>query len=1288
MGSSALARFDVHEEVGRGASGVVFRAADRESGGMVALKVILADDVDGAERERLRTEGELLCSLEHPNIVRVVDYGDLSEDEVTICGQRFAPQTPFIAMEWLDGADLSRRQSEAPLTLPESIECSRQIAAALTAAHAAGVVHRDVKPTNVFAVASRAESNGDAPLFKLVDFGVAVAEPECLSVVGAMAGTPAYMAPEQARTDGAIDSACDVYSLGATLYELIAGRPPHQGASPVALLAKLVSTPPQRLRELVVNIPDPLDELIADMLQIEADDRPAAWEVGERLATLAEDPDLPTIAAAVDSQDVAALSSVSRLVTTVVVLAGPTGDARLRHLERMRENGAEAVALGGDSLVAFLGARRAHGSEAVQAIEIGRELIEAGASVGVATGRALVDLARPVGDVVDRASALARDASAGELLTDETTAELARTRFEFQPRSGDRHTLIGVVPLRRGGATVTPFVGREDELTRLLNAYDRCIEDSCARVVSVAGPPGIGKTRLAREFMNSLGRAGGVSPRIIQAHCDAYGRARALGTAADMLNDMLSIPRGANSLEVVKRLDDFKLVHDEDGLLASLLAGEPFPQDIAAHRARDILYLAMTELMFKVSRREPCIILLEDLQWADTESVAWFAHLLSRFSSRPLFLVVLARPEFFRAHREAFRGAEHQRVDLRPIGRQATIEIARALTRAAEVDDEKLMQIAVKAAGSPLFAEELARVVAAGKEEVNVPTIEAAIQVSLDALDEGARDALSRLSVLGTAGWDEALGELGAEAAGAAIEALCDAEIIVEQAQSRFAKTREFWFKHALVRDVAYSSVSDALKADLHARAGAWLARAGEDAATVAEHYDLGEEHELAAGFWERAARRALAANALATAVNMADRALTFATEPRTRFMRAMLLDEIHSRLDERSADRSEAIESMASSAYDEACEVRTLGARARYDHACSAGGDVEERLTEAARRSAELGLVDEQARCAATLAARYAFAGQLEQAEHAAEQLLELARQRKLSSVAVDAWQTFAVVRQTRGELASALDARRNAARAARAAGLRNREAMLTINLGFALTTIGAKDEARTEIDAGLAMAEEIGSTGTLRLGKMILLGWAAHFGGEPSLLPVLAESRQTADEAAQGGWITRDRVTLGVLFYRGCELVASGEQADLRRASKLLAIAAEAYRQTDNRDVLPVALGYWAEALRRNGETEEAERIALEAAQLVESGAPSLLNEGIIYIALASAQIDLGDLNGAQATIKRAMPALSRRVQGLRGTPYERQFLTALSHNAALLEAAESYDCVPADLEAILQG
>jgi hypothetical protein len=289
------------------------------------------------------------------------------------------------------------------------------------------------------------------------------------------------------------------------------------------------------------------------------------------------------------------------------------------------------------------------------------------------------------------------------------------------------------------------------------------------------------------------------------------------------------------------------------------------------------------------------------------------------------------------------------------------------------------------------------------------------------------------------------------------------------------------------------------------------------------------------------------------------------------------------------------------------------------------------------------------------------------------------------VQSAAVDAWQALAVVRQTRGELAAALDARRNAARAARAAGLKQREAMLTINLGFALTTIGAKEEARREIEAGIRMAEEIGSAGTVRLGRMILLGWAAHFGADPSLDEALAEPRESADEAATGAWIVKDRVTLGVLFYRGCELLNRGDRAASKRARALLEISAEAYRQTDNRDVLPVALGYWAEAERRLGNLEDAAKIAKEAADLVEAGAPSLLNEAVIYLALHGARVDLGDLVGADRAIERGIPALLRRVRGLRGTEYERAFLS-LSHNARLLEAADAHACLPEELEPML--
>jgi tetratricopeptide (TPR) repeat protein len=557
----------------------------------------------------------------------------------------------------------------------------------------------------------------------------------------------------------------------------------------------------------------------------------------------------------------------------------------------------------------------------------------------------------------------------------------------------------------------------------------------------------------------------------------------------------------------------------------------------------------------------------------------------------------------------------------------------------------------------------------------------------LDSLDDECRDAVGRLSVLGLTCWDSALEALGMPRAESVMKALAGSELLVEQNVSRFPGTREWLFKHALVREVAYSSLGERERKELHGLAAAWLASMGEDAATVAGHYDLGAQHARAAEHWARAAQRALATNALTDAVSMAERALAFAEDPKAGFQRASYLDDAWSRLDPRAGERETAIRAMQENVYDEASSVRACGARARYEDARGTGDGISERLAQTRDQAAALGLHDEEARCSAALAARLAFAGRFVEAEQEAARLLDLAQKRGISAAAVDAWQTLAIIRQTQGALSAALEARRNAAGAARSAGLKEREAMLTTNLGFALTTIGARQESRLAIETGLALADAIGSSGAVRHAQMILLGWASTFGSDKGLEAHVAQVRADADAAASGVWTRPDRANLGILFYRGCELLRAKSDASCRRAIALLEISAKAYRAMGHRDVLPVALGMWSEAARLCGDKPRAVELAREAAELLEAGAPSLLNESTVYLALHDSFLEIGEQEPARNAIARGIPPLLRRVHGLVGTPYAKAFLTELSHNAGLLAAAEGYGLVPDELHRVLE-
>lgn len=163
---------------------------------------------------------------------------------------------------------------------------------------------------------------------------------------------------------------------------------------------------------------------------------------------------------------------------------------------------------------------------------------------------------------------------------------------------------------------------------------------------------------------------------------------------------------------------------------------------------------------------------------------------------------------------------------------------------------------------------------------------------------------------------------------------------------------------------------------------------------------------------------------------------------------------------------------------------------------------------------------------------------------------------------------------------------------------------------------------------------------------------------------------------------------MNLGTLFYRGVELLRSEDARCSARAALLLRRSATSYRQMGHRDLLPVALGMWAEAERQCGRIDSALALVEEAAALLAEGAPSLLNESRVYLTWHDLLLGQGDERAAQRAIEQGLPFLLVRLRGLVGTPYARQFLTEVPTNAGLLTAARHFDLVPEEVRALLES
>jgi predicted ATPase len=523
-----------------------------------------------------------------------------------------------------------------------------------------------------------------------------------------------------------------------------------------------------------------------------------------------------------------------------------------------------------------------------------------------------------MGNAVNLASRLEHAASVGAVLISHDTYRLVRGIFEVLPQEpitvkGKAEPVKAYIVQRakprafrmgtRGVEGVeTRMVGRDAELLALQNAFHDAMETARAeiRVVTVVGDAGVGKSRLLYEFENWLelrpeqiyyfkGRAAPAlqhTPYSIFRDLFAYHfeilDSDSTATAVEKFRaGMVSILEPERA-DLVGQLVGFDFREAASPAVQRLLGSPGFGKLAVAY---------LTNYIRAMAERQPAVIFLEDLHWADDSSLDLVDHLVTAIPKARLLIVCLTRPVLFERRPHWGEGrTDFTQIDLQPLSRRASRALVDEILQKADAIPESLCDLIVDGAeGNPFYVEELVKmlvdegVIVRGEErwcimperlkEVRMPpTLTGILQARLDSLPRDERESLQRAAVVGRMFWDAAVTELIDAAAdrrrlGAVLDAIRARELIFRRERSTFAGTDEYIFKHALLHDVTYETVLLKLRRVYHARVARWLEahageRLGEYLGLIAGHYALAGENSLAAIYLERAGDQALRVNA------------------------------------------------------------------------------------------------------------------------------------------------------------------------------------------------------------------------------------------------------------------------------------------------------------------------------------------------------------------------------------------------------------------------------------------
>ncbi len=883
------------------------------------------------------------------------------------------------------------------------------------------------------------------------------------------------------------------------------------------------------------------------------------------------------------------------LVDSTSLVAGADPEVARRRVTQFFERVSHCVTthggivekFAGDAVLAAFGVPQAHEDDAERAIRAGLATLDSvrelglDARAGVESGEVVVDESDSTfatGEAVTLAARLQQAAGAGEVLIGPHAYRLTSGRVQVEDVGpldvkgfGERiwtwraQAVLDDAPMRSGIAA--PLVGRDAELELLQNTYERAVRNRRAHLFTIYGDPGVGKSRLAREFVEGLEGATVLGGRSLP-----YGESVTYWPLAEMVKSAAGITDD-DPLEVaVEKLRDScenEAIADLLGLASGVL------EAVKGERSQQEIAWAAREWVERMAQDQPLVLAFEDIHWAEEALLDLIEHLAEWVRDAPLLIIGLARAELLDV-RPGWGGGRLRAtaIELEPLGRAESEELVDALGANGAIEGEAREALLEKTEGNPLFLEETVRMLAEcegrplSEFAERIPdTLQALIAARIDRLPPEEKAVLQRASVVGRIFWGGAIKELASEVdeLEQVLESLLLREFLVPEVRSSISGETAYRFKHVLIREVAYSGLSKSARADLHARFARWLReRAGEELLEI-RAYHLDQAAALIAELEGR------------VPPELADEA-------------AEALETAGRRSLAREANRSARKQLLRALELEPTLERRYQAARAAWRL-----GDmpvVSKEMERVRIEAADQGDTRVEARALAALAeVALNRDADVREAERLAKSALDVAasddREPKF-----DALHVLYTATWWRGHLFEAEGYAREQLTLARAADRRDLESRAAVDLAGAFNARREHDQAASVLARALELAEESGSIVARGYALGALGDLATHGGEYAEAERQLEAARALFEEAGVAS-------ALGRVLYRLA--VVAWYQDDLDRAERLSRESIRTLAPLEDRGTLCEAQRRLAEVLLGKGKVEEAERYATEALETV---------------------------------------------------------------------------------------